>query len=162
MLGIDGSEFAFHGFHSPVLADNSAQRLRPYALHNRFGQVDRIEFFQFFQFFFRLWCFYIMQFFLNELHFDFLNVLLLLFFHTLGDFLFQPFFYSLAGQHFSQYGFQFIQDINYFIVRWDFIVRSIFIDQSLQAHQTMAWIFRMNISQGGKLARPENHFFRAN
>ena len=101
-----------------------------------------------------------MQFFLDQFHLDFPHVFLLLFIHALADFLFQPFFNGLAGQHFCQDHFQFVEDVDDFIVIGHLIVGNVFIDQTLQADQALARIFGMDIGQGRILTGAEDHLFR--
>ena len=102
-----------------------------------------------------------MEFLFDELHLDFLYVLLLLFFHALADFLFQPLFHSLAGQHFCQHILQFVQDIDDFFIGRHLIIRRIFIDQPLQADDTAPGVFGVHVRKGRIFAGPEDHLFRA-
>ena len=122
--------------------------------------MDVFQVVQFLEFALGLRRFDVVQFFLDEFHLDFPHVFLLFFIHALADFLFQPFFYGLTGQHLIQDHFQFIEDVDDFIVIGYFIIRDVFIDEALQSDQALARIFGMDVRQGRVLTGPEDHLFR--
>ena len=160
MLRVHGSQLALHRFYGSLLADDGTELFRTDLLHNRLRQLYRIELLQLGQLALRLWGLHIAQFFLDNLHLDFLHVFLLLFFHPLGNFLFQPLFYSLAGQHFSQHDFQLVQYVDDLVVLRNTVVRRVFIYEALQADQPLPRVFRMDIGQGGVFTGSEHHLFR--
>ena len=160
MLGIGRRQFRAQHFHRPLLADDLIQRGRPQQLVYGTGQIlffQRVQLFQLLLGLRRLDA----RLFLENLHPDFLDKVLMPLLHFLRDLLLDILFHGTAGELLGHLVHDRLDHGRHFFRRRPLVQHEVFLHHALQGQQAIPHIRRLHQFERAEFTGPQHHFLRA-